>query len=160
MNRFQRLRLRSPLALAILVSAAALWPLPPLATEEAEGVSVVVHGATKPEALLPDGVADIFLGNRRHWPDGTRIKLALLKSEGSQKVFLQTATGRSPKQFWSHWRHIVFSGRGLMPKVFSTEEELVAYVAAEKGAVGQVLTTNQVARSQVSVVRIARGDDE
>jgi len=154
------MRVKPRLALALTVGAAVLWPVLPLRAEEGEGLCVVVHPEVEADTLPSRSVADIFLGGKRHWANRTRINLAVLGSAPSQKSFLRAVTGRSPRQFWSHWRNIVFAGRGLMPKVFGTEEELLAYVAAQKGAVGHVADMDLAARSQVKIIHIARGGDK
>jgi hypothetical protein len=153
-------RVCSRIPLAFLTGVLLLAPVLPRAAEDTGCRCLLVNAGVDVRVLPRASVADIFLGNKRHWADGTRIKLAVLKSVQSQKTFLEAATGRSPRQYWSHWRNIVFSGRGLMPKVFASEKELVAYVAEEKGAVGHVASTNLIASSDVKLIRVAQEGDE
>lgn len=87
-------------------------------------------------------LAAIFLGQKRYWKDGTRVKIAILESQDEQQKFLNVVADRSPRQYWAHWRNIVFSGRGVMPKIFETEEELLGYLEKEEGAIGQIVTTD------------------
>jgi hypothetical protein len=87
-------------------------------------------------------IAAIFLGQKRQWSDGTRVKIALLESTGEQRRFLQAVADRSPSQYWAHWRNIVFSGRGIMPKIFSSEADILKYIAEEDGVIGQITNTS------------------
>lgn len=92
-------------------------------------------------SLSQKELAAIFLGQKRHWEDGTRVKIAILKSAASQDRFLGAVAGRTPGQYWAHWRNIVFSGRGVMPKIFNSEKEVLEYLAQEEGVVGQITST-------------------
>lgn len=105
---------------------------------EAGDVHLVASSNVNLAGLSKKDVAAIFLGNRRQWSDGTRIRIAILDAAATQKSFLQTVVERSPPQYWAHWRNIVFSGRGIMPKIFPSEEALLDYLADEEGVIGQL----------------------
>jgi len=154
MNEHKRRGSRVLLAMLLWGAALAVGSL--LAEESGGDTYVVINSGAGVQSLSTEDTANVFLGNKRHWSDGSRVKLAVLRPPELQKDFLEVVTGRSPNQYWSHWRNIVFSGRGFMPKVFDTEEELLTYVAREKGAVGQIVNTSLADDSSVRVICIGQ----
>jgi hypothetical protein len=117
-------------------------------------IYIVVGRKVETRSLSKRGLADVLLGYRRHWANGDRVKVALLAAPEAQERFLRAITGRSRGQFWAHWRHIVFAGRGLMPTSLDSQKEVLAYVEAEGGALGQIANTNLVAGFAVRLVHI------
>lgn len=99
-------------------------------------------------------LAAIFLGQKRQWQDGTRVKIAILRSASEQSRFLNVVAGRSPGQYWAHWRNIVFSGRGIMPKIFGSEKEILDYLAQEEGAIGHITSTELADRTGAATLTI------
>jgi TonB family protein len=53
-------------------------------------------------------------------------------------AFLQQYLGRSENDLQTHYRTLVFTGRGSMPKALGSDAEVVAYVARTRGAIGYV----------------------
>jgi len=83
---------------------------------------------------------------------GDRVVLTDLDGNNVRKDFLEAYIGRSEAQFRNYWRKAVFSGQGKPPKVFSSEEELVAFVAKTPGAIGYVDSKTDV--SSVKVLNV------
>lgn len=124
---------------ARLLTLAAFLVVPVVAeTKSGSNVSLAFSPNVSSEEINERDLAAVFLGQKRQWSDGTRVKIAILKSPGSQSEVLNIVTDRSPGQYWAHWRNIVFSGRGIMPRVFQSEAALLDYIASEKGAIGPV----------------------
>lgn len=146
LSRFLRLVIRPTLPIcAALILLGTIAP-----TLDAVGQQPDIHLAMSSNVSLLEPtrkeIAGIFLGQKRQWSDGTRIKIAILDSAVEQRSFLDAVVDRSPSQYWAHWRNIVFSGRGIMPKIFSSEEELLNYLAEEEGVIGHITDNNLVAR--------------
>lgn len=125
-SQYRRLFLLTALALALPAMGA-----------QAE-LRVGLSSNVDPSDASPENLNSLFLGNKRHWSDGSLVKLAVLASSNVQSPFLKAVTDRSPSQYWAYWRNRVFSGRGVMPKIFHSEEEMLEYLKNEKGAIGQV----------------------
>lgn len=107
------------------------------------------------QSLGRKDLAAIFLGQKRHWPDGTRIKIALLDDHSDQLHLLEVVAERSPGQYWAHWRNIVFSGRGIMPRIFDSQEDLLDYLKKEKGAIGQLRSIEEAEQRDLSWISVA-----
>jgi len=109
-----------------------------VASAEQPSLHLVASSNVDLASLSKKDIAAIFLGSRRQWSDGTRIRIAMLDTPDWQRPFLQTLVDRSPPQYWAHWRNIVFSGRGIMPRIFSSENALLDYLKDQDGVIGQI----------------------
>ena len=56
----------------------------------------------------------------------------------TQEAFVKAYVGKTPSGLRNHYKKLVFTGKGSMPKSFEDEAGLIAYVAQTKGAVGYV----------------------
>lgn len=104
------------------------------------GEAFITH-PTSPRVTLSKGdLADILMGRRTTWPDGTRIILFVLDDEASPigGEVLRQYVKKSQAQYLAFWRRQVFTGKGSMPKVASSVEELLKLVAETPGALGYV----------------------
>ena len=80
----------------------------------------------------------MFLGKIKKWPNGEKITIAILRGGSVHDAFIRKYVGKTPKQFTNYWRKMVFTGRGKMPKKFTTQEKLVEFVAKTRGAIGYI----------------------
>lgn len=101
------------------------------------GATIVVHGGSGASEITRDEVKNIFLGKSTRW-QGSAVKLAVLDSGDAESAYPEL-TGKSASQFESYWKRLVFTGRGIMPKTFSSDADLLAYVAETPGAVGFIV---------------------
>lgn len=118
--------------IALLALAALL--LSPLNAEP----TVVANSSVKADSLSKDEVKNILLGSKSRWDDGSAIILAVLRKGPIHEEAIQTFTGRKADQFDKHWKRQVFSGKGIAPDNFETEEELCAFLAKTAGAIGYI----------------------
>ncbi len=113
-------------------------------------VVVIVHPDVADEALSDDDLRGIFWGDRTRWRNGDRIAMVLPSRSPIRDAFLETHIGRTDAQFRNHWRRIVFTGRGQMPREIEEEADLLAYVANTPGAVS-FIGASALQRSEESV---------
>lgn len=78
----------------------------------------------------------IYLGKQTQWRDDTSIVPVMLKSGPLHDEFIEIYVDRSVQRFVTYWRQMVFTGKGIPPKSFAQESELVEYVATTPGSVG------------------------
>ena len=110
----------------------------PFTARAQDGVFIV--NPTVAETSLPAAdIKDVLLGNITKWPNaGTAIKLVVLNDDPLYAKIIKDFTQRTPDQFDKFWKKKVFTGTGIMPAQAKTEADLVAYVAANPGAIGYV----------------------
>jgi ABC-type phosphate transport system substrate-binding protein len=99
-------------------------------------LAVVINPETPVNSLKKADVKKMFLGKKTLWENGENILPVVLKSGPLHEVFLKELIEKTPLQFSMYWKRIIFTGRGIGPKSFETESELLKYVAETKGAVG------------------------
>ncbi len=86
----------------------------------------------------------IYLGKQTLWKDDTSIVPVMLKSGPLHDEFIEGYIDRSVPRFVTYWRQMVFTGKGVPPKSFASESELVDFVARTPGSVGYVSSATNV----------------
>ena len=131
----------------ILLVLSTLLIVPGAVAMAWAGDVVLVANQTVPVTTLSkQDVKNIFLKKKKN-VGGVTIKLAVLKDDKITKQFLKSYVGKTPSQFSSYYKKLVFTGKGRPPKSMSSEAEMIAYVVRTSGAMGYVgvnAVTNQV----------------
>lgn len=119
--------------------------------------SVSITFATDPVVIANKDVAttsinqkllvNIYLGKTTKWEDGSMIVPVLLQRGAIHEAFLSTYIKQSASQFNGFWTKAVFTGTGVPPKSFASEEELLNYVANTSGAIGYVSAASGTVKS-------------
>lgn len=102
--------------------------------------------------LQRESVERIYLGKKSQWSDGTRVVPVVLKSGATHTAFVKKFLDRDASQFSTYWKQAVFTGRGMPPKSFESEAELIEFVSNTPGAIGYasfVPTSKPVSRINV-----------
>ena len=83
-------------------------------------------------------VKNIYLGKKSVWSDGSHITVFTQIGSSVNKVFMKEMARKTPQQYSTYWKKSLFTGTGLPPKDFSTDEAVKAAVAAKPGAIGYI----------------------
>ncbi len=97
---------------------------------------VFVNKSVPDKSLERESIERIYLGKKSQWSDGTRIVPVVLKSGATHTAFVRKFLDRDASQFSTYWKQAVFTGRGVPPKSFDSEAELVEFVSVTPGAIG------------------------
>ncbi len=125
---------QSQLLLACIVFIVML-----VLTSGAYAEVVFVANKTVPiEQVSAREIRDIFIGEQVKWKNGKRIVLVVLMGTDIHKEFTKKYTRKTSSQFFTYWRSLIFTGKGVFPMSFDTEEELISFVANTEGAIGYV----------------------
>ena len=116
----------------ILMLGAALAAAPVSAAD----VQVIANGSVAAELSVAD-VKEIFLGTKDS-VGGAAVVPVRASGGPAHDAFLKTYVGKSDAALRNHFKSLVFTGKGSMPKSIATEAEMIRYVAATKGAIGYV----------------------
>lgn len=98
----------------------------------------IAHPEVPVDRLTAAEAKAILDGSQVRFAGGPVIKLAVLSEGAVHEAVVSTYTGRNADQFDKWWKRQVFTGKAVMPAVFKTEDELVAYVARTPNALGYV----------------------
>jgi ABC-type phosphate transport system substrate-binding protein len=98
----------------------------------------IVNPSVKSSVTSTAELRDVFTGVTANLKDGSRVIPVTLKGGETQSNFLRDYVGKSDAAFRATWRSLLFSGEASMPKLVSSEDEMVQYVARTPGAIGYV----------------------
>ncbi len=99
-------------------------------------VVIVANPSVKATAVSADELKQVFLGSKATLGDGSAVEPVLAQSGAAHEAFLKAYVGKSDPALRNHFKSLVFTGKGSMPKSFATDAEIVAFVAKTKGAIG------------------------
>jgi hypothetical protein len=101
----------------------------------AADVQVIANTSVAGELSAAD-VKEIFLGAKDS-VGGTAV-VPVLSTGPAHDAFLKTYVGKSDQALRNHFKSLVFTGKGAMPKSLPSDAAVVRYVASTKGAIGYV----------------------
>jgi ABC-type phosphate transport system substrate-binding protein len=100
--------------------------------------TIIANKSTAASSIGKADLQSIFLGEKTRWDDGKPIKIVVLDEGEVHKAFLQQILGKTPSQFDSYWKRLVFTGKASVPKSFGDASKLIDFVAEQAGTVGYV----------------------
>jgi len=117
---------------ALLFALCAGWA-------QAGDLVVVVSARSPVEALRPDQVAAVFLGQAPRFPNGA-VATALDQPLGSAErdQFYLRVTGKTPALLKAYWSKLVFTGRGQPPRELEGNAAVRKAVAEDPTMVGYI----------------------
>ena len=120
----------------ILSLVATSWLMVGSLSNALAGENPIVKQDNPVESVSKKSLKKMLLGKAKKWDNGDKVVLATLTGGDTHEKFIKAFAGKTAKQFTNYWRKMVFSGKGKMPKSFDSEEDLAAFVADNKGALG------------------------
>lgn len=126
-------------ALCLCVALASLLLPASRAAAAGEGFIVVVNADNPISTLRVPEVSNYFLKKATQWRDGTRVMpVDLAAPSAVRDGFCQRIHSRSSAAVKSYWQQMIFSGREVPPAEKGSAGEVMAYVRANRGAIGYV----------------------
>ncbi len=101
-------------------------------------ILLITNNSVIDTSISKGDVKRIFLGKKKHWSDGSPIKVITLKTGAVHENFMETYVNKTPYSFSAFWRRAIVTGTGIPPKSFKTEKELLRFIAENQGAVGYI----------------------
>ncbi len=138
--------------LAVLLAVLVLTPFDPVTSVASAEVHLIAHPSVPDDTLAVSDVQRIYLGKRSRWSDRSAVVPSMLSGGDVHETFVSEMLGRSVSRFDSFWKQAVFTGKGIPPKSFDSEEAILAFVASTPGAIGYVSDTVQVDGVRIIVV--------
>lgn len=109
------------------------------ASAQGARVLVVVNAANPVTSLPREQVSRMFLKKLTRWPDGGAVLPADLAIDAPVRAqFTEAVIGKSVATVRAYWHARIFTGRDLPPPQKGTEGDVLAFVAANAGAIGYV----------------------
>ncbi len=120
--------LRPMLAVVILLTVSCI--------AGAADFVVVANTSIAQSEVSSDDLKQIFLGSKTSLA-GAGVE-PVLGQQGTAHEAVLGLTGKSDTALRNHFKSLVFTGKGAMPKAFPTDVAIVQYVAKTKGAIGYI----------------------
>jgi ABC-type phosphate transport system substrate-binding protein len=139
-------------AAIILILAVLAWAVPAVAT--GQGFKVVVNEANPSDTISMQQLENIFMKKTGTWRNGQPvIPVDQTASSSTRHGFSNVIFGRDTNAIKSHWQRQIFSGRGVPPPEKASDNEVLAFVRVNSGAIGYVSSDADVG-SGVKVLEI------
>jgi ABC-type phosphate transport system substrate-binding protein len=101
-------------------------------------VAVIVNPANG-DTIAKDDIAKIYMAKTKTFPGG-KTAIPIDRSEGStvRVEFVSKVIDKDEAQLKSYWSRLIFTGKGVPPKVVDSDAEVKELVARNPDAIGFV----------------------
>jgi len=100
---------------------------------------LIINSSCKATTITKKLVKEVYLGKKRRWDYGKKIVPVLVGYGGDvHKAFLRDILEIKSSKFDMYWKKRLFSGKGKPLKSFTSEKEVIKYIASHPGAIGYV----------------------
>jgi ABC-type phosphate transport system substrate-binding protein len=137
----------------LLAAGAAMLFVATARPASAQDFKVIVNAANPVAELTTDAVGKLFLKQATSFPAGaaaTPVEPA--KNSPARAAFARTVLGWSVQKLDTYWQQQIFSGKDVPPASKSTDDEVVAFVKTNPGAIGYV--SGSAATAGVKVIAV------
>jgi len=143
------MRLWQGLVLAILGVAATATAEPAKSAD----FKVVVHPSVQVTTISTKELSKVFLKKEIKWESGAAILPVDLPADSPvREAFSKAIHDKKTSAVKAWWQQRIFSGQGSPPPEKANDAEVLAYVAANPGAIGYV--GSSTATTGVKVVEV------
>lgn len=101
-------------------------------------VKVIANESVKADSISADDLRAVFLSERKALKDGSPV-VPVLNADGfTHEAFLKLYLHRDADELRTYYQGLVFTGKGSMPREFSSDAEVATFVAHTRSAIGYV----------------------
>jgi ABC-type phosphate transport system substrate-binding protein len=102
-------------------------------------LAVIVHPGNSLQAISKDELKRIYLGKSKEFPNGLLIAaLDQDKESEEKKEFYKKVVGKSLSQVSAYWSRLIFTGKGVPPRVLLNDEEVKKWVASHPESIAYI----------------------
>jgi ABC-type phosphate transport system substrate-binding protein len=119
-----------------------------------QNLAIVVNTSNPVDNLSMSELRHVFLGERRHWPNGRRITLVMMEpGQPERKALIREVCQMTETDFSQHFLHGLFTGEVFVsPKTLASPVGVRKFIFNVPGAIGYVRATD--VDSSVKVIRV------
>lgn len=128
----------------LILAASALLALGGLTAADTtsrpgNGYQIIVNPANQIESVDRSFLSNVYLKKVITWRNDWTVRpVQLSKRFALRDQFTREILKKSPSQLRSYWNRQIFSGKAVPPPDLESQEEVISYVLANKGAIGYV----------------------
>ena len=116
---------------------------------------IVVNSSNPVSSLTVKDVSNYFLKKVTRWKNGQKVLPVDLKDTSTvREIFSKDIHGRKVSSIKAYWQKQIFSGRNVPPAEKGTENEVLAFIDKNPGAIGYVSSSTSRGRYRVKVLNI------
>ena len=104
----------------------------------ASDVKIIANASVKIDSISSSELRSVYMLQRRALKDGSPVEPVLQKKGAVHDTFLKLYLQREAEEIHTYHQGLVFTGKDSMPKELNSDNEVIAYVARTKGAIGYV----------------------
>jgi hypothetical protein len=127
-----------PPASTTLLAITLLTALTVKPARAAGELKVIANPEFHASEISIEDLRSVYLGQRSSLKDSGPVQPVLGKDAQVLQLFASEYLGKSATALATYYRSLVFTGKWSMPVSFSSDAEVVAYVARTRGAIGFV----------------------
>lgn len=107
-----------------------------LSTVAVAELAVIVNPGNG-DTLTKDDISSLYLAKNKSFPNGKNA-IPLDRPEGSplRVEFITKVVGKDEAQMKAYWSRLIFTGKGVPPKIVDSDEEVKEMVARNIDAIG------------------------
>lgn len=123
----------------LLFVVAALGIAAPAARAADPGFKVVINGSNSTTSISKEQLSSCFMKQTNTWINGAIVLPVDQPAASPVRIEFSSAVhDRDVNAIKSYWQRQIFSGRGVPPPEKSSDQEVLAFVSANPGAIGYV----------------------
>jgi ABC-type phosphate transport system substrate-binding protein len=116
----------------------------------AQSYKVIVNKDSSISSLTKDQISKLFLKKVTRFIDGTSaLPVDLVSDSSVRQAFSEDIHGQSVASVRKYWQKQIFSGRGVPPAEKTNDQEVIAYIEANPGAIGYVSASVQTGNVKI-----------
>jgi ABC-type phosphate transport system substrate-binding protein len=111
----------------------------------ADEFRVVVHEGVRGTQISRQALSTIYMERFARWSDQTPVTpIDQSLQAPARKTFTSRVIGQPVSAVMAHWHRRMADGRGRPPSVLGSDDEVLAFVAQNRGAVGYVSAAAEI----------------
>lgn len=105
--------------------------------------------------LSANELENIFLGRQTLWSNGKRIQIAI-STQNDEKLeqFLIENIGQNKRRFKKYWLKKVFSGYGIAPKLFNSNDKALDFAKSQENAITYLMVDSDIPTDTLKIINV------
>lgn len=99
---------------------------------------LITDNSNPVSTLTAKEVKNIYLGKKTVWSDGSHITVFTYSVSSVNVAFMKQMVRKTTQQYTTYWKKSLFTGTGLPPKDFASDEAIKSAIKAKPGSIGYI----------------------
>ncbi len=101
-------------------------------------IIIIINKGSDIKVLPKPAAKAIFMGELKSLKGIDELVVTIQSDTDSHSGFLQEYIGSTSSDFKKHWEKMIYTGKAMEPEVMNSDQEVIDYVKANKGAIGYI----------------------